>query len=253
MLLLIDIGNTNTHAGLSDKAGVSQTRNLPTVGWFDNTAQILLKQFIGNKTIEGLAVCSVVPLAVPPLLSFAQAHTIAKTHELKADNLSLLGMDYPLPATLGGDRLANAVAACVHFGAPCMAVDFGTAMTIDVVSRDKKFIGGIIAPGISVMTDYLHEKTSLLPKVPFQEVVTAIGKSTEQAIQIAAFTGYRGLVRELIAQVKAELRAPDIPVVATGGYAASMAACLPEVTHTVPHLTLEGLRLEWQARYGAPS
>lgn len=252
MLLLIDIGNTNTHAGLSDKGGVGQARNFPTAGWFDNTAQVLLRQFIAQAPLEGLAICSVVPSAVAPLLKFAEAQRIGKVFELKSDNLSLIGMDYPQPATVGADRLANAVAACVHYNAPCISIDFGTAVTVDVVSRQKKFMGGIIAAGLAVMTDYLHEKTSLLPKVQFQEVSTAIGKSTEQAILIGAVTGYRGLIRELLAQVKTELRAPDIPVIATGGYAPLMAARLPEITYTFAHLTLEGLRLEWLSHHGAP-
>lgn len=93
------------------------------------------------------------------------------------------------------------------------------------------------------MTDYLHEKTALLPHIKIREVKQIIGKNTEQAMLIGAVHGYRGLVRELIAQLKRELRARRLPVVATGGYAVLMAAKLPEITAIEPLLTLEGLRL----------
>jgi type III pantothenate kinase len=97
------------------------------------------------------------------------------------------------------------------------------------------------------MTDYLHEKTALLPRIKIAEVKTAIGKSTEQAMLIGAVHGYRGLVRELISELKRELRVKYLPVVATGGYAKLMAAKLPEISAVAPDLTLEGLRLTWLA------
>ena len=93
------------------------------------------------------------------------------------------------------------------------------------------------------MTDYLHEKTALLPKIKIREIKTIIGKSTEQAMLIGAVHGYRGLVRELIGELKRELRVKNLPVVATGGYAKLIAAKLPEISAVKPDLTLEGLRL----------
>jgi type III pantothenate kinase len=158
-----------------------------------------------------------------------------------------LGIDYPKPKTIGPDRLANAVAARHHFGAPVVVVDFGTAVTFDVVNRAGHYAGGIIAPGLAAMTDYLHEKTALLPRIKIHEVKTVVGKSTEQAMLIGAVHGYRGLVRELIAELKRELKVNQLPVVATGGYAKLMASKLPEITAVKPNLTLEGLRLVWQA------
>jgi len=128
-------------------------------------------------------------------------------------------------------------------------VDFGTAVTFDVVDARGNYTGGIIAPGLAAMTDYLHEKTALLPKIRIREVNAIVGKNTEQAMLIGAVHGYRGLVRELIAELKRELQVKKLPVVATGGYAALMAAKLPEITAVDPRLTLEGLRLVWQGRY----
>ena len=124
-----------------------------------------------------------------------------------------------------------------------MVVDFGTAVTFDVVDRRGDYIGGIIAPGLAAMTGYLHEKTALLPRIEIREIRAAVGKSTEEAMLIGAVHGYRGLVRELIERLRKQLKARALPVVATGGYAALMAKGLPEITAVEPLLTLEGLRI----------
>ena len=124
-------------------------------------------------------------------------------------------------------------------------MDFGTAVTFDVVDKSGDYVGGIIAPGLAAMTDYLHEKTALLPKIRIRETSAVIGKNTEQAMLIGAVHGYRGLIRELASELKRELKSRSLPVVATGGYAKLMAAKLPEITAVVPLLTLEGLRLLW--------
>jgi len=155
-------------------------------------------------------------------------------------------VDYPKPNTIGPDRLANAVAVKDRFGAPSVVVDFGTAVTFDVVNRAGNYAGGIIAPGLAAMTEYLHEKTALLPRIRIREVNGTIGKSTEQAMLIGAVHGYRGLVRELIQELKAELRIGKLPVVATGGYAELIASKIPEITQVDPLITLEGLRIVWE-------
>ncbi len=129
-----------------------------------------------------------------------------------------------------------------------VVVDFGTAVTFDVVNARGDYTGGIIAPGLAAMTDYLHEKTALLPRIQIREIATVIGKSTHQAMLIGAVHGYRGLVRELIGELKKELGARKLPVVATGGYAGLIASKLPEITAVAPDLTLEGVRLTWLAR-----
>jgi type III pantothenate kinase len=165
--------------------------------------------------------------------------------ELTWRTLVGVGIDYPEPASIGPDRLANAVAVHRHFGAPAVVVDFGTAVTFDVVNRAGNYAGGIIAPGLSVMTDYLHEKTALLPRIRIRETRAVIGRNTEEAMLIGAVHGYRGLIRELIGELKRALQSPRLPVVATGGCARLMAAGLPEITAVRPDLTLEGLRLVW--------
>ena len=167
--------------------------------------------------------------------------------ELTPKTLRGVGIDYPRPQTIGPDRLANAVAVTRRFGAPAVVVDFGTAVAFDVVDRAGNYVGGIIAPGLAAMTEYLHEKTALLPRIKIREVKAIIGKNTEQAMLIGAVQGYRGLIRELIAGLKKTLRAKNLPVVATGGYAKLIAARMPEIIAVDPLLTLEGLRLTWES------
>ncbi|MDB6057017.1 MAG: Pantothenate kinase type, partial [Verrucomicrobiales bacterium] len=139
-----------------------------------------------------------------------------------------------------------------HFGAPAVVVDFGTAVTFDVVNKKGDYVGGIIAPGLSVMTDYLHEKTALLPKIKIRETRAVIGKNTEEAMLIGAVHGYRGLIRNLISELKHQLKAKRLPVVATGGYAELISAKIPEITKVDPLLTLEGLRLLWETHAACP-
>jgi type III pantothenate kinase len=164
-----------------------------------------------------------------------------------------LGIHYPRPATIGPDRLANAVAARARFGAPVVVIDFGTAVTFDVVDARGRYIGGIIAPGLSAMTDYLHEKTALLPRIRIRETRTVIGRSTKQAMLVGAVHGYRGMIRELLGELRAALRIERLPIVATGGYARLMARQIPQIKAVEPDLTLEGLRLVWLAHAGEPA
>jgi type III pantothenate kinase len=248
MLLLLDIGNTHTHVGLANDCRVVKQTNIPTREWFGGNAPSLVNRFTGGNKIEGVAMCSVVPRATPFVKKYVRATWKLGTLELNSQTIRGVGVDYPKPKSIGADRLANAVAARQRFGAPVVVVDFGTAVTFDVVNRAGNYAGGIIAPGLAAMTDYLHEKTALLPKIKIREVKTTIGQSTEQAMLIGAVHGYRGLVRELVAELKRELKTKNLPVVATGGYAKLIAAKLPEISAVEPDLTLEGLRLTWAAR-----
>ncbi len=244
-LLLLDIGNTHTHLGLANTTRVVKQANMPTAEWRRRGAITALESFVGRARMEGAALCSVVPRATPTARRVVRRLLHVGCLELTPRTVCGLGIDYPRPNTIGPDRLANAVAARHHFGAPVVVVDFGTAVTFDVVNRAGDYVGGIIAPGLAAMTDYLHEKTALLPRIRIREVDCPIGKSTQQAMLVGAVHGYRGLVRELIQELKRELNAHRLPVVATGGYGQLIAAKLPEITAVDPLLTLEGLRLVW--------
>jgi type III pantothenate kinase len=247
MLLLFDIGNTHTHVGLATSARVVRQINVPTREWFGGGAAMLVKKFVGAKKITGVVLCSVVPRATPRVRQTIHNLWHIRAQELTAQTVRGVGIDYPKPQTIGPDRLANSVAARQHFGAPVVVVDFGTAVTFDVVNARGHYAGGIIAPGLAAMTDYLHEKTALLPRIKIAEPKQVIGKSTEQAMLAGAVYGYRGLVRELIGELKREMKTRRLPVVATGGYAKLIAADMPEISAVEPNLTLEGLRLVWQA------
>ncbi|HEY4416022.1 MAG TPA: type III pantothenate kinase [Verrucomicrobiae bacterium] len=247
MILLFDIGNTHTHLGLADDKRVLKQADIPTLAWFGSGAAALVKKFVGKNRLEGAVLCSVVPRATPHVHKTMKALWKLKVLELGPSTLSSVGIDYPQPNSIGGDRLANSVAARHHFGAPVVVVGFGTAVAFDIVNAKGNYIGGIIAPGLAAMTDYLHEKTALLPRIEIREIKSAIGKSTEQAMLIGAVHGYRGLIRELINELKHELHVKKLPVVATGGYAKLIAAKLPEISVVRDDLTLEGLRLTWEA------
>ena len=250
MILLFDIGNTNTHVGMADGRRVVKQTDVPTRDWFCGRASLQVRQFLGRTEPTGAILCSVVPKATPPVRAFLNGTFELGCLELNPATVRGVGINYPEPANIGPDRLANAVAARAKFGAPALVVDFGTAVTFDVVDARGDYVGGIIAPGLAAMTEYLHEKTALLPCIEIREVKSAIGKTTEQAMLIGAVHGYRGLVRELIMELKKELKVKRLPVVATGGYAKLIAAKLPEIQTVEPNLTLEGLRLVWQAHQG---
>jgi type III pantothenate kinase len=246
MILLLDIGNTHTHLGLAVGGKITRARDVPTKEWFSGDGPAEIADFIGKQEPEGAAMCSVVPDATPlAMLAIQQLYGI-EALELTSKTVSGIGIDYPKPATIGPDRLANSLAARRLFGAPAVVVDFGTAVTFDVVNRAGNYAGGIIAPGLSAMTDYLHEKTALLPKIQIRDTPAIIGKSTEQAMLIGAVQGYRGLIRELLKRLRAELKARRLPVIATGGYAKLIAAKLEDITAVRPHLTLEGLQIFYE-------
>jgi len=246
VILLFDIGNTHTHVGLANGQRVLKQINIPTRDWFGGNAIAPVKKFAGTHKIEGAILCSVVPRATPFVKKFVRQIWKLDALELNSKTVRGVGIDYPKPKSIGADRLANAVAAKFHFGAPVVVVDFGTAVTFDVVNAKGNYAGGIIAPGLAAMTDYLHEKTALLPKIKIVEPKRIVGKSTEQAMLVGAVHGYRGLVRELIGELKRELRAKKLPVIATGGYAKLIASKLPEISAVRDDLTLEGLRLIWE-------
>jgi pantothenate kinase type III len=289
MLLLFDIGNTHTHLGLADSKRVRRRADILTAGWFDGRARRAVTKFVGNRALEGAAFCSVVPKATPMARQTAElllaklnpnhpgrhggrrrsslrvsehlshSRVRAKSKPVEMECLELtpqtlcgVGIDYPKPETIGPDRLANAVAAQHAYGAPVVVVDFGTAVTFDVVDKKGNYVGGIIAPGLAAMTEYLHEKTALLPRIRIREVKTVIGKNTEEAMLVGAVHGYRGLVHELIQELQRALNCRRLPVVATGGYAKLIAAKVPEITGVDPLLTLEGLRLVWHRRTCQP-
>lgn len=252
MLLLLDIGNTHTHVGLAAGRGRLRRFELSTPGWADGSTVATLRRAVGQAPLEAAALCSVVPAATERAAAALRRLWRLEPFVLTHRTVRGVGLDYPRPATIGPDRLANAVAARQRFGAPVVVVDFGTAVTFDVVNARGDYIGGIIAPGLAAMTDYLHEKTALLPRLRLRAPRSVIGRSTREAMLAGAVIGYRGLIRELLREVRRALGTRRLPVVATGGYAALLARQVPEITAVVPELTLDGLRRVWAAHHVSP-
>ncbi len=158
-----------------------------------------------------------------------------------------MGIRFPHKRQIGADILANAVAARTLHGWPAIVIDFGTAVTFDVLNPQGAYHGGVIAPGLNAMTDYLHEKTALLPRIDVREPRRAVGNSTVEAMRIGAVIGYRGLVREVVGGIRKELDPRNRlrwHIIATGGQAQLVARGLPELIQKVdPRLTLQGLRI----------
>ncbi len=200
-----------------------------------------LKGFLRARDVGAIVVCSVVPKKNAVIRKAADG---VRVFFLSAYVDLGVAIDYPSPRSIGADRLANAVAVAQLYGCPAIVVDFGTAVTFDVVSARGAYIGGVIAPGLEAMTNFLYQRTALLPKLILSEPRSAVGKSTRGAMISGAVLGYRGLVREILAQITKEVfPRRKVKIVATGGYAKLIAAPLPEIEAVHPNLTLEGLRI----------
>jgi type III pantothenate kinase len=234
--LLIDVGNGRTKLALSTRDRILEQRDTPTPGMDADALTAVLQGW----DFDHIVLSSVVPKATETLRGFFGARLLVLRHDLELG----IGIRYPKPQTIGADRLANALALASLHGAPGIVIDFGTAVTFDIVDRDSCYVGGVIAPGLRLMTDYLHERTALLPQVELREPDSAIGKSTVDAILAGAAIGYRGMVRGILQALGRELQhAQKLRVIATGGDAAWIAAGLPEIEFVEPDLTLHGLRL----------
>jgi type III pantothenate kinase len=236
-ILAIDIGNTSITLGLYRNGKVSRIRRV-TPG---RSLGKLLRDYVGTRSIAGTGMSSVVP-SVNAAWEKAAA-TLGEGPVIQLSHHSEIGIpiDYPKPASIGADRLANACAASHLFGAPVVVADFGTALTFDIIDRKKGYVGGVIAPGIPLMFEYLSDKTALLPRIEPKPVNHAVGRSTEEAMRIGGQIGYRGIVRELLTEIKKELGVRRLSVCATGGYAGMVVKDLDQDIPVVEDLTLLGI------------
>ncbi len=239
--LLIDISNSYAKFAFASKKRVSAPARIST----SDVTSAVVARFLKKRKVRKVVVSSVVPEKNSAVLKAANK----KANVLRLDwKLNLgVGIDYPKPQSIGADRLANAAAVAELYGFPAIVVDFGTAVTFDIVSDRRTYVGGVIAPGLEAMTNFLYflyQQTALLPRISLKEPRHAVGKSTIEAMLSGAVFGFRGLVREILARIKAEqFPRKKAYIVATGGYARLIAGCLPEIGVIDPHLTLEGLRI----------
>jgi type III pantothenate kinase len=235
--LLINLNNTSTKFALADEEKLIDRRMVPTKSLSLSSVKRALKSWKFDRVLLG----SVVPKKTEVFRRLFRNQMKEVSPKL---NLGI-GISYPEPSKIGADRLANTVAVTARYGSPAIVVDFGTAVTFDIVSEKGSYQGGVIGPGLAAMTEYLHQRTALLPRIGLEELVeppSAIGKTTRLAMIAGAVHGYRGLVRQILSEVVRELNG-KVHIVATGSYADLIAAKLPELQIVDPDLTLDGLRI----------
>ena len=281
-LVVVDVGNTSTAVGLWSNGRVSHVAHCDGgFGEASRVVESLVKLLHSSTHPLShsptppltLAYVSVVPKVDRAWRTFAKAHGLAfrqvtyrcfatkKGEKIPFSNSnsklqlnrgekiplsnsnSKLQLDYPKPETIGADRLADAAGAVSRYGAPVLVMDFGTALTAAVVTSDRVWRGGVIAPGFPLMRDYLFERTAKLPRMKIGSGrAPKIGRSTEEAMRFGALVGYRGMVREIVAELKKNFKT-DFRLVATGGFAKWVLKDLDLPFVIDPTLTLYGAGL----------
>ena len=227
--LLMDVSNSFTKIAFASTRRLTSIRRFPT----GKLSAERLRQILQEREVKIIVVASVVPAKDREIKVAASGR--GKLIWLSAKTKLNVRIDYPNPKSIG------AVAVAELYGTPAVVIDFGTAVTFDIVSTKATYIGGVIAPGLEAMTTFLYHRTALLPRISLREPCSAIGKTTRGAMLAGAVFGYRGLVREILRQVIAEqFPRKRVRVVATGGYAGLIARNLPEVEAVHENLTLEG-------------
>lgn len=243
--LLVDIGNSSVTAARADARGPGRVWRMPTAASQPAAVRACLLRLAAGAAPNRTAICSVVPAATPvwqnELRRITGREPLLIRHTLRLG----LYLDYPRPATIGADRLANAAAAFKIYGAPVIVADFGTALTVDAVDAGGHFAGGLIMPGPALFLDYLADRTACLPRLvwpPAGAARRAIARGTRSAMRAGAVLGWRGMFREALAAVRTELPA-GAAVCATGGYARRALAGTDFNAHLDPRLTLRGIQI----------
>lgn len=237
-ILVVDVGNTSTAVGVWRDGRISDVGHIDD--GFDAAAQKAL-EIMELKGIDKVAYASVVPAADARFRSFFKKLKVS-FHQVDWRD-SELKLDYPEPETIGADRIADATAAVDRYGAPVLVMDFGTALTAAVVTADRVWRGGVIAPGFPLMRDYLFERTAKLPRMELKTSrIPKIGRSTEEAMRFGALVGYRGMVKEIVAELRGNFKT-DFSLVATGGYSKTVLRGIGLPFKIDPSLTLHGVGL----------
>lgn len=251
MILVVDIGNTNIKVAVFGGKKIIRSWRLVTDkrGNARDYKQRLKRLFAKHKLkklqIEEIIICSVVPRLTKvfkkALFSFFKKKPLILGQDIFAPIKNL----YKKPKQVGQDRLANAVAAFARYGGPVIVVDFGTALTFDVISARGSYLGGVIVPGMEVSLKSLIKNADLLPKINFKKPKALLGRETIASMQSGIVYGYSFLVEGILAQLKRQLKLKP-QVIATGGRASLMADCCQSINKVHNNLTLEGLRLAYK-------
>ena len=256
MLLVIDVGNTQTVLGVYESdVLVGMWRMATSKHETSDELRAKVLPLLGMEgvdvaDIDGAAIASVVP-SLTSAWQRALERLIGRQPVIcSAKNaVGLFEASYDYPAEIGADRVADAVAARAIYGAPVIVVDFGTATNLEVIDASGQFVGGIIAPGLETSAAALFLHATKLPAIELADPGTAIGKSTVHAMQSGIVYGEADRVDGFVRRIFAEL-GYEAPVVATGGLATTMAPLCETVTDSNSELTLEGLRLVYNAAEG---
>lgn len=246
MLLAIDVGNTEVTLGLFDGAALtrsfrmsSETRRTP-----DEIALLLGQIFpeLSQAGTHAAVIASVVPTATFAFARAVRALIGSEPREITAATASGIQIEYRDPDSVGADRIANAAAALERYGAPVIVVDFGTATTFDVIVKERRYLGGVIAPGIVTGADHLIRRAARLSAFELHPPERVVGRSTEESLQSGVYYGAVGQVDAIVRRIAAEAKIQPT-VVATGGLAPMIAKHSETIQKVDPDLTLHGLRI----------
>ena len=251
MLLCVDIGNTNVVVGVFSDGKLYKSFRIATdsKGTKDQYALLLnglLRMAdIGPESISGACICSVVPPLTDVFERLVSEYFNARVIVVGEKTKTGIMIDYHTPKDVGADRVVNAVAVHQRYSTcDVIVVDFGTATTLDAVTADGRYVGGVIVPGINISLEALYRWTAKLPKVELSRPLSVIGKSTVHSIQSGVYFGYLAMVEGLLARMRKELSEP-VRVVATGGLANLICQDSAQIDEIDPDLTIKGLKLIW--------
>jgi len=239
MMLTIDIGNTTIHLGVFEGRRLRTFFSLPTS--MARTPNRLRSRFARLSSVDEVILCSVVPWATSGVVRALRQAGVPRVRVVGHDVRVPLKNRYRYPRQVGQDRLVGAYAAWKVYRRDCIVCDFGTAITIDIVTKAGEYLGGIIAPGLEISLDALATRTALLPKVELRRPPELLGRDTANSIRSGLLYGCAALCDGLVTQLKRSY-APKAVVVATGGASSLVTSYMQTIDHVTPHLVLDGLR-----------